>query len=249
MNTTKLLTLGLATGLMVSGGMLNGLTASADIKADPNNPNRSILDGSKDAAGQVETSANIPTTGSLGFDNTVNPPVDPTDSNQFLNVTFPTKAAYYTDNKTDHKAIISAKHTIRNKSSRPVRVDVKSFDIRGTATAADFGGLQITADKTANGTGTDVAGTPVNLITTGALADFSTAKTLMTLDSPLADAPSYDAQGKVVVADTFKGTATADYSFTGTTSGSTDFTKHAKQAESTMVLEFTPLQPDGSAFS
>jgi hypothetical protein len=242
MKATKLIALGLATGLMVSGSVLSGATAFAQgANVTPNGDGTSTIDTSHaDSTTTVDTSAEIPTKGFLGFNNTVNPPVDPDEPDLFVNVTFPTEAAYYTTDSSDHVDIVSVKHTVTNNSARPVRVDVTNFDISGTAVVGDFDNLKVTADKTADGTGTDVPGTPVDLITQTGLANFTTPQTLMTLDSPLADSPS------ATLPDTFKGTSTADYSFSGKTEG--DFTTQSKEADSTMTLDFTPLQPDGSEY-
>lgn len=96
----------------ITGILASGVTAGA-----------TVIDGR-----QGVTSGNVPVTGIIGeFDNTT-PGPNPEDINQWINVTIPTTAIFYTTEASNHTDIVSPTYTVTNNSAKGVIATVAGVD-------------------------------------------------------------------------------------------------------------------------
>jgi hypothetical protein len=167
-------------------------------------------------------SADITVTGRIGFDNTDPESPEPTDPDQWIHVTLPTAAVF--ESKED-KSIDSPTYQIENKSGRPVKVAVSNYVVTGATSIPEIDELNFVTTNPA---------VAVPLIANNdVVTDFSTAGTL-TLGSPS-------------VSPQTVGPSEVEFGFGGQVSSS--FTTGSyKVIDSTLTLNFTPLQADGSAY-
>ncbi|MBJ7967834.1 hypothetical protein [Bacillus cereus] len=99
-------------GMMAMGGGVNTFAAEGEYQT---------------IKGQTE--ANITAKGVIGeADNTDPGEAIPEGDNKWINVTLPTDVVFFSDEKTEHKTIISPEnYKIINNSGRPVKVFLKGF--------------------------------------------------------------------------------------------------------------------------
>lgn len=75
-----------------------------------------------------DTSGDVQVNGIIGsFDNTT-PGPNPDDLNQWINVTIPTTALFYTTEESSHKEIVSPSYTVTNNSAVGVIASVAGVD-------------------------------------------------------------------------------------------------------------------------
>ncbi|MGL9768946.1 hypothetical protein [Enterococcus sp. DIV0806c] len=75
-----------------------------------------------------DTSGDVQVNGIIGeFDNTT-PGPNPDDLNQWINVTIPTTALFYTTEESSHKEIVSPSYTVTNNSAVGVITSVTGVD-------------------------------------------------------------------------------------------------------------------------
>ena len=67
---------------------------------------------------------NIPVTGRVGLDNTVDPEIRPTNPDEMINVTVPTSAVFFTTGASNHTVIESPVYNVRNNSGWDVNVNI-----------------------------------------------------------------------------------------------------------------------------
>ncbi|MBN9901661.1 hypothetical protein [Bacillus thuringiensis] len=98
--------------MMIMGGGLNTYAVEGEYQT---------IDG--------QTEANITAKGVIGeADNTDPDESIPEGDNKWINVTLPTDVVFYSDEKTEHKTIISPdNYKIINNSGRPVKVFLQNF--------------------------------------------------------------------------------------------------------------------------
>lgn len=96
-----------------------------------------------------ETSGDVLVNGIIGeFDNTVEGP-DPEDVNQWINVTIPTTALFYTTEESEHKEIVSPTYTITNNSAKGVIATVSNVEDAANMDEVDslfVNGIQLFTD-------------------------------------------------------------------------------------------------------
>ncbi|MBP3972313.1 hypothetical protein KAF80_25505, partial [Bacillus sp. WL1] len=111
-------------GMMAMSGGLNTYAAEGDYQT---------IEG--------QTEANITAKGVIGEADSTDPDeAIPEGDNKWINVTIPTDVVFYSDEKSEHKTIISPEnYKITNNSGRPVKVFLQ-----------DFIGKEDTAVKTLN---------------------------------------------------------------------------------------------------
>ena len=72
-----------------------------------------------------QADGNIPVTGRVGLDNTVDPGVNPpTNPDEMINVTVPTSAVFFTTGASGHTDIESPSYTVTNNSAWDVNINV-----------------------------------------------------------------------------------------------------------------------------
>lgn len=172
------------------------------------------------SSGPTETEADVAITGYLGLNNTDPNSPETTDPDEWINVTLPTKAIFQSDAANKHDTLISPKHTIKNNSGRPVRVEVEDY----TGDIGSIASLDVNSGSN-----------KISLISSNTLVSAPTG-TLMTLDSPS------PAAGSV-----FSG-PTADFTFTGTTDATWSALHKPENLNSTLTLNFVPLKADGTDY-
>ncbi|HDR5277925.1 TPA: hypothetical protein QCS28_005276 [Bacillus thuringiensis] len=99
-------------GMMAMGGGVNTFAAEGEYQT---------IEG--------QTEANITAKGVIGeADNTDPGEAIPEGDNKWINVTLPTDVVFFSDEKTEHKTIVSPEnYKIINNSGRPVKVFLKGF--------------------------------------------------------------------------------------------------------------------------
>lgn len=72
-----------------------------------------------------QADGNIPVTGRVGLDNTVDPGVNPpTNPDEMINVTVPTSAIFFTTGASGHTAVESPSYTVTNNSAWDVNINI-----------------------------------------------------------------------------------------------------------------------------
>ncbi|PFA63734.1 hypothetical protein [Bacillus cereus] len=105
-------------GMMAVGGGANAFAAEGDYQTIDNSTGT-----------DVKTSAEIKARGIIGTGNNTDPgePL-PEGDNKWIHVTLPTEVVFSSDEKNDHKTIVSpSNYKIENKSGRPVQVSLQEF--------------------------------------------------------------------------------------------------------------------------
>ncbi|MDA9460948.1 hypothetical protein [Enterococcus mundtii] len=75
-----------------------------------------------------EPNGNIPVTGRVGLDNTVDPGVNPpTNPDEMINVTVPTSAVFFTTGASGHTEVQSPVYSVTNNSAWDVNINITSL--------------------------------------------------------------------------------------------------------------------------
>ncbi|MGX1461720.1 uncharacterized protein affecting Mg2+/Co2+ transport [Bacillus thuringiensis] len=135
-------------GMMAVGGGANAFAAEGDYQTIDNSNGK-----------DVKTSAEIKARGVIGEGNNTDPGESlPEGDNKWIHVTLPTEVVFSSDEKNEHKTIVSpTNYKITNKSGRPVQVTLQEFKgIEGKAlknlnlestVAGDFNKKELIKDK------------------------------------------------------------------------------------------------------
>lgn len=171
--------------------------------------------------------ANVAVNGTIGADNTDPTAPIPEGSDKWLNITLDTATIFY-NTQTDTN-IVSPKYQITNNSGRPVSVKVNSFTQNDNVAIDSIGSLNVNMNR--KGTSSDTSGSSLstNLISNGAISNFSTAGSL-SLANKSGQIKSTDTDGS------FSNQANFDY--TGNVISKLSSTL---QPSFTMNLLFTPI--------
>lgn len=114
-----------------------------------------------------DTSGDIQVNGIIGeFDNT-KPGPNPEDLNQWINVTIPTTALFYTTKESSHKEIVSPTYTVTNNSAIGVIASVADVNTPLNMTEVDFLNVNKIETIEENGTVTTVTGSNIELFEDG----------------------------------------------------------------------------------
>ena len=114
-----------------------------------------------------DTSGDVQVNGIIGeFDNTT-PGPNPDDLNQWINVTIPTTALFYTTEASSHKEIVSPTYTVTNNSAVGVIASVAGVDTPMNMDEVDLLNINEIKKVEANGEEELVAGPAIKLFEEG----------------------------------------------------------------------------------
>lgn len=190
-----------------------------------------VLGSAKASAAEVNDGSNsgdITINGSLGIDNTDEDAAINEGSDQWINVTLDTATIFY--NTSTSTKIESPDYSIQNNSGRPVNVAVSGFTKNNAVDITAISDLKVDVARAVTGTDTAGEATSTSLIATGALSNFASSKSIVTLAN---------ANGKLNSAADTAGAygSSAKFSYSGAVSSKLS-TKLAP--EFTLTLLFTP---------
>ena len=114
-----------------------------------------------------DTSGDVQVNGIIGeFDNTT-PGPNPEDLNQWINVTIPTTALFYTTEESSHKEIVSPTYAVTNNSAVGVIASVAGVDTPSNMSEVDLLNINEIKKVEANGEEELVAGPVIKLFEEG----------------------------------------------------------------------------------